>query len=73
MATANATCRLGPEWSNCESLSSGREAIFLASSPPRLTERALTAVIQETYIQGISTRPVDDLMKALGMAGISKS
>jgi hypothetical protein len=35
--------------------------------------KALTAVIQETYIQGISTRSVDDLVKAMGMSGISKS
>lgn len=38
-----------------------------------MAERALTAVIQEAYIQGISTRSVDDLVKALGMDGISKS
>src|SRR5579859_2084391 len=41
--------------------------------PRRLAEKALTAVIQEAYIQGISTRSVDDLVKALGMTGISKS
>ena len=41
--------------------------------PRRLAEKALTAVIQEAYIQGISTRSVDDLVKAMGMAGISKS
>jgi putative transposase len=41
--------------------------------PRRLAERALTAVIQEAYIQGISTRSVDDLVKAMGMSGISKS
>ena len=41
--------------------------------PRRMTERALTAVIQEAYVQGISTRSVDDLVKALGMDGISKS
>jgi putative transposase len=41
--------------------------------PRRLTEKALTAVIQEAYIQGISTRSVDELVKALGMEGISKS
>ena len=27
--------------------------------PRRLAEKALTAVVQEAYIQGISTRPVD--------------
>jgi len=41
--------------------------------PRRLAEKALTAVIQEAYVQGISTRSVDDPVKALGMNGISKS
>jgi transposase-like protein len=41
--------------------------------PRRMSEKALTAVIQEAYIQGISTRSVDDLVKAMGMTGISKS
>jgi Transposase, Mutator family len=38
-----------------------------------MAEKALTAVIQEAYVQGISTRSVDELVKALGMPGISKS
>src|SRR5277367_6274484 len=41
--------------------------------PRRTAEKALTAVIQEAYIQGISTRSVDDLVQAMGMTGISKS
>ena len=41
--------------------------------PRRMAEKALTAVIQEAYVQGISTRSVDDLVKAMGMEGISKS
>jgi putative transposase len=41
--------------------------------PRRSSEKALAAVIQEAYVQGISTRSVDDLVKALGMTGISKS
>ncbi|MFN8926994.1 MAG: IS256 family transposase [Brevundimonas sp.] len=41
--------------------------------PRRMAEKALTAVIQEAYIQGVSTRAVDDLVKALGMSGVSKS
>ncbi len=41
--------------------------------PRRMAEKALTAVIQEGYIQGVSTRSVDNLAKALGMEGISKS
>jgi transposase-like protein len=41
--------------------------------PRRMAEKALTAVVQEAYIQGVSTRSVDDLVKAMGMEGISKS
>jgi len=38
-----------------------------------MAEKALTAVIQEAYIQGVSTRSVDELVRAMGMTGISKS
>jgi len=41
--------------------------------PRRTAEKALAAVIQEAYVQGISTRSVDELVKAMGMSGISKS
>lgn len=41
--------------------------------PRRTAEKALTAVIQEAYVQGVSTRSVDDLVKALGVSSISKS
>jgi putative transposase len=41
--------------------------------PRRAGEKALAAVIQEAYIQGVSTRSVDELVKAMGMNGISKS
>ena len=41
--------------------------------PRRRAERALAAVVQEAYVHGVSTRKVDDLVKALGMGGISKS
>jgi putative transposase len=41
--------------------------------PRRLAEKALTAVIQAAYVQGISTRSVDDLVRAMGMEGVSKS
>jgi len=41
--------------------------------PRRMAEKALTAVIQDAYVQGVSTRSVDDLVKAMGMSGISKS
>jgi putative transposase len=41
--------------------------------PRRLAEKALAAVVQEAYVHGVSTRSVDDLVKAMGMSGISKS
>jgi putative transposase len=41
--------------------------------PRRTGEKALAAVIQEAYIQGVSTRSVDELVQAMGMSGISKS
>jgi putative transposase len=41
--------------------------------PRRTAEKALTAVIQEAYVHGVSTRSVDDLVKALGGTGVSKS
>src|SRR5438552_3755603 len=41
--------------------------------PRRRGERALVAVVQEAYVNGLSTRRVDDLVKALGINGISKS
>lgn len=41
--------------------------------PRRTAEKVLAAVIQEANVHGISTRSVDDLVKALGMTGVSKS
>jgi transposase-like protein len=38
-----------------------------------VSEKALVAVIQEAWIGGVSTRRVDDLVQAMGLAGISKS
>jgi len=52
-----------------------REGSFYPSllDPRKRAERALVAVVQEAYLQGVSTRRVDDLVQALGMNGISKS
>jgi putative transposase len=51
-----------------------RGSYFPAFLEPRRTaEKALAAVIQEAYIQGVSTRSVDALVQAMGMSGISKS
>ena len=41
--------------------------------PRRMAEKAIAAVVQEAYIQGVSTRSVDELVQAMGMDGISKS
>ena len=41
--------------------------------PRRMAEKALSAVIQEAYVHGVSTRSVDDLVKAMGGSGILKS
>ena len=41
--------------------------------PRRMAEKALAAVIQEAYVQGVSTRSVDDIVKAMGGSGVSKS
>lgn len=41
--------------------------------PRRTAEKALLAVIQEAYVRGISTRSVDDLVRAMGAGGVSKS
>jgi putative transposase len=43
------------------------------SSHGRTAEKALAAVIQEAYVQGIATRSVDEPVKSMGMSGISKS
>ena len=51
-----------------------RGSYFPAFLEPRRTaEKALIAVIQEAYIQGVSTRSVDELVRSMGMTGISKS
>jgi transposase-like protein len=53
-----------------------REGSFLPAllEPRRRIDRALWAVVMEAYVHGVSTRKVDDLVRALGIdAGISKS
>lgn len=41
--------------------------------PRRRAERALLAVVQSAYVQGVSTRKVDELLQSLGLTGIDKS
>lgn len=41
--------------------------------PRSRSEKALVAVVQEAYVNGVSTRKVDRLVTQLGLSGISKS
>ena len=41
--------------------------------PRKRAEQALVATVREAYVQGVSTRKVDDLVRTLGLDGISKS
>jgi transposase-like protein len=52
-----------------------REGTYFPSllEPRKRSEQALLAVIQEAYVKGVSTRKVDDLVKALGLSGVDKS
>lgn len=52
-----------------------RSGSFLPSilEPRRRIERALWSVVCEAYVKGISTRKVDDLVKAMGASGVSSS
>jgi putative transposase len=52
-----------------------RSGSFLPSilEPRRRAERALTAVVAQCYVEGVSTRRVDDVARAMGIDGISKS
>ena len=52
-----------------------REGSYLPSflEPRRRAERALAAVVAQCYVEGVSTRRVDDVARAMGLEGISKS
>ena len=52
-----------------------RESSYFPSllEPRRRSEKALLAVIQQACVEGVSTRRLDDLIKALGCDGISSS
>ena len=59
--------------SSCRSRGCGRAAIcrrFL--EPRRRAEQALVAVVQEAYVNGVSTRKVDRLVEQMGLRGLSK-
>ena len=63
-------------WARWSSRSPGvREGSYFPTllEPRRRSERALLAVVQQAYVEGVSTRKVDALVKSLGCEGISKS
>ena len=71
-ATPKTLCILFPELDREVKV---REGSYFPSllEPRRRSEKALLAVIQQAYVEGVSTRRVDDLIKSLGCDGISKS
>ena len=52
-----------------------REGSYLPSflEPRRRWEQAFVSVVSEAYVRGVSTRKVDELVKAMGAKGMSKS
>jgi len=52
-----------------------RKGTYLPSllEPRRRAEQALVSVVCQAYVEGVSTRRVDDLVKAMGIEGMSKS
>ncbi|MCY4416868.1 MAG: transposase [Chloroflexi bacterium] len=48
-------------------------SFFRLLDPRRRSEKALLSVVQQAYVEGVSTSRVDDLIKSLGCDGISKS
>ncbi len=52
-----------------------RKGSYLPSllEPRRRAEQALVAVICQAYVEGVSTRRVDDLVRSMGIDGMSKS
>ena len=65
-----------PAWApwSCRSRRCGEGSYFPSLlEPRRRSERALLAVVQQAYVEGVSTRRVEDLVQALGCEGISKS
>ena len=64
-----------PAWApwHCRSRRCGRKLLPLPARTPPAQRRALLAVVQQAYVEGVSTRRVEDLVQALGCEGISKS
>ena len=52
-----------------------RHGSFFPASlePRRRADRALANVVAEAYVAGVSTRKVDELVRAMGIDGIDKS
>jgi transposase-like protein len=52
-----------------------RQGSYMPSllEPRRRAEQALVSVICQAYVEGVSTRRVDDLVRSMGIDGMSKS
>ena len=72
-AIVNATGKLVSAMSRSRSRNATAHTFPRFSSASPRAERALLAVIQHAYVEGVSTRKVDDLVQALGLSGIDKS
>jgi transposase-like protein len=69
MAIATGTGRRGPARSNWRIPKLGKGSYYpFFLEPRRMAEKALTVVMQEAYVQGVSTRSVDDWAAAPGRA-----
>ncbi|NUB27836.1 hypothetical protein D9623_16080 [Azospirillum brasilense] len=74
MAIGNGFGRLAPVRLALQMPKLRKGACFPGSLEHRFTaEKALAAVIHEAGVQGVSTRSADELVEAMGTAGISKS
>ena len=74
MAIATIAGGLAPARSGCTSPKLRTRSYFPGFREPRgIADKALTAVIQEACMRGISTRSVDDLVKAHGMSGVAQT
>ena len=74
-ATASGTGRWTRGWASSMRIPKLRQGSYFPPflEPRKTSERALVTVIQEAWINGVSTRRVDDLVQAMGLSGISKS
>jgi Transposase, Mutator family len=72
-ATASTTGRPVRAPPSCISEASQGQLLQGSLVQRRLAETALTAVVQEAYVHGITTRSFDDVLQTMGCSGVSKN